>query len=269
MISNSILFCSYNVVSSILVNFGLVLEHSKTEVFYFSRAQGIFNPPPLNLLDVSSPILKPKNTWKYLGFIFNRKLLLHQHINFYANKAILTIKCMKILRDAIRDLISLQKHLFYRSYILPITLYGSQLWFYNRTPLSYLLRVLNQMQWRAAIWILGMFHTFPSFGIETITGLIPINLYLHKLSDWAQLRVHSLPHNHILWSLLELRPSDDLNQHSLSLNSLTYCQRENINGSIIDMDNRFNEVFSSFDPLNVEFSPSSRLIDVFSSHFLF
>jgi len=35
-VSNSILFCSYNIVSSILGKFGLVLEYGKTEVFYFS-----------------------------------------------------------------------------------------------------------------------------------------------------------------------------------------------------------------------------------------
>jgi len=83
MVSNSILFCSYNIVSSILDNFGLVLEHSKMKVFHFSRTQGVFNPLPLNLSDIGSPILKPKNTWKYLGFIFDRKLLFYQHIYFY------------------------------------------------------------------------------------------------------------------------------------------------------------------------------------------
>jgi len=35
------------------------------------------------------------------------------------------------------------------------------------------------------------------------------------------------------------------------------------------MDNRFNKVFPSFDSLNSEFSPSSCLIDIFSSHFSF
>ena len=33
------------------------------------------------------------------------------------------------------------------------------------------------------------------------------------------------------------------------------------------MDNRFNEVFSSFDPLNPEFAPGCKIIDSFSSHF--
>jgi len=35
------------------------------------------------------------------------------------------------------------------------------------------------------------------------------------------------------------------------------------------MDNRFNKVFPFFDPLNVEFSPSSHLIDIFSNRFSF
>jgi len=37
-VSNSILFCSYNIVSFILDKFGLILEHGKMEVFYFFRA---------------------------------------------------------------------------------------------------------------------------------------------------------------------------------------------------------------------------------------
>jgi len=35
-ISNSQLFCSYNVLSKLLDSFGLVIEHSKTEIFHFS-----------------------------------------------------------------------------------------------------------------------------------------------------------------------------------------------------------------------------------------
>jgi len=107
MISNSILFYSYNVISSILVKFGLALEYSKIEVFHFSRVQDVFNPLLLNLSDIGSPILKPKNTWKYLGFIFDRKLLFHQHIDFYANKVISAIKYMKILGNSTRGLIPL------------------------------------------------------------------------------------------------------------------------------------------------------------------
>jgi len=114
-----------------------------------------------------------------------------------------------------------------------------------------------------------VFQTFPFFGIKAIAGLISINLHLCKLSGQAQLRAHSLSYNHILHTLLESRPFYNHTPHSLSLDSLTCHQRENIKGTIIDMDNRVNEVFPSFNPLNIEFSPSSCLIDIFPSCFSF
>ena len=96
-ISNSQLFCSYNVLTKLLDSFGLIIEHLKTEIFHFSWSQGAFNPPPLDLSLIGGPILRSKDSWRYLGFIFDRKLSFHKHIDFYANKAISTVKCMKLL----------------------------------------------------------------------------------------------------------------------------------------------------------------------------
>jgi len=73
-VSNCHLFCSYNVITNLLKKFGLIVEHSKTEVFHFNRSQGTFNPPPLDLSSIGGNVLWPKNMWKYLGFIFDRKL---------------------------------------------------------------------------------------------------------------------------------------------------------------------------------------------------
>jgi len=100
-ISNSHLFCSYNVLSKLLDSFGLIIEHSKTEIFHFSRSQGFFNPSPLNLSSLGGPILRPKDSWRYLGFIFNRKLTFHKHIDYYANKAISMVKCMNLLGNSL------------------------------------------------------------------------------------------------------------------------------------------------------------------------
>ena len=58
---NSILFCSYNIVSNLLLKFGLIVEHSKTEVFYFTGSHGSFNPPLLDLSSIGGPILCFKN----------------------------------------------------------------------------------------------------------------------------------------------------------------------------------------------------------------
>ena len=123
-ISNSHLFCSYNILSKLLDSFGLVIKHAKTEIFHFNRLHGIFNPPLLDLTPIRGPILCPKNTWKYLGFIFDWKLSFHQHIDDYLNKAISTVKCMKLLGNLSWGINPLQKCKLYRCCILPIALYS-------------------------------------------------------------------------------------------------------------------------------------------------
>ena len=70
-VSNTNLFCSYNIASSLLSKFGLVVEHGKFEVFYFSRSHGIFNSFPLDLISLEGPVLHPKNIQHYLEFFFD------------------------------------------------------------------------------------------------------------------------------------------------------------------------------------------------------
>ena len=108
-ISNSRLFYSYNIMTKLLDKFGLIVEHSKTKVFHFNRLHSFFNPPPLNLSSIGGSVLTPKSSWKYLGFIFNRKLSFHQHIDFYSNRAISMVKCMRILGNSLRGIIPIQK----------------------------------------------------------------------------------------------------------------------------------------------------------------
>ena len=81
-ISNAHLFCSYNILLKLLIDFSLVIKHGKTEIFHFNRSYRIFNPLPLNLSSLGGPSLCPKDTWKYLGFFFDRKLTFYQHISY-------------------------------------------------------------------------------------------------------------------------------------------------------------------------------------------
>ena len=126
-VSNANLFCSYNVILSLLTKFDLVIKYNKTKVFHFSRSHKVFNPPPLDLSPLGRLHLLPKTTWKYLGFIFDHKLSFWDHIDLYINKAISTVKCMKMLGNSTRELIPLQKQYLYRCCTLPIALYGFQL----------------------------------------------------------------------------------------------------------------------------------------------
>ena len=119
-VSNTNLFYSYNVISSLLTKFGLIMEYNKIKVFHFSKSYRAFNPPPLDLFSLGGLRLLPKTIWKYLDFIFDCKISFQDHIDFYMNKTILTVKCMKMLENSTRSLILLQKWCLYRCYTLLI-----------------------------------------------------------------------------------------------------------------------------------------------------
>ena len=122
--SNANLFYCYNIILSLLMKCGLVVEHEKTDIFHFSRSHGVFNPPPLDLSSLGKPILLSKDIWRYLSFIFNHKLIFRNHIDFYAKKAIFTVKCMKLLENLSQGINLLQKRKLYRCCALSIALYG-------------------------------------------------------------------------------------------------------------------------------------------------
>jgi len=175
----------------------------------------------LDFSPIGGSILHPKESWKYLGFIFDRKLTFYQHIDYYLNKAISLVKCMKLLENSSQEIDPIQKRLLYKCCVLPITLYSFQLWFYNKAPLSYHMKILEKMQRKAAIWILGAFKTSSIKGIETITGIIPIKFYLQKLARRSQIRSLALLSNHLIRSLMD-DPSSSSNRSILhSINTLT------------------------------------------------
>jgi len=127
------------------------------------------------------------------------------------------VKYMKILGNSSYSIIPTQKCLLYRCCVLPITLYSFQLWFYKCAPLSYLLKILDKMQRRAAIWILGSFKMSLLNGIKAIVELIPIKLHLQKLAGRLQLHTLSLPSNHLIecsWICPSTLPSVNILSHS-------------------------------------------------------
>jgi len=56
------LFCSYNVISSLFLKFGFIVEHRKADIFHFSRSHRAFDLSPLDLSPIGGPLLLPKET---------------------------------------------------------------------------------------------------------------------------------------------------------------------------------------------------------------
>ena len=223
--SNANLFCCYNIILSLLTKCSLIVEHGKTDIFHFSRSHSLFNPPPLNLSPLGGLVLLPKDIWKYLGFIFDCKLNFRNHIDFYANKVISTIKCVKLLGNSSRDINPLQKRKLYRCCALSITLYSFLLWYYNKAPTHYHLNMLQKMQQRAALYISGAFCTSPMLGIKAILGLVSIHLHLRKLYGQFLLHKLSLPSNHIISNILSSNKMQERSCHISSIDYLIAKQR--------------------------------------------
>jgi len=57
------------------------------------------------------------------------------------------------------------------------------------------------------------------------------------------------------------------NPHSISF--LANCQKTTTKDHLIDSYTKSYGIFPSFSPLNQEFSPGSRIIDIFPNHFSF
>jgi len=49
-------------MSKTLFDAGLIMEHSKTELFHFTRAQHLSNPS-IDLLSVEDPVISSKPIW--------------------------------------------------------------------------------------------------------------------------------------------------------------------------------------------------------------
>ncbi len=133
--------------------------------------------------------------------------------------------------------------------------------------MAYHIKTLNKMQRHTVIWILDAFKTSSSYVVEAIVGLIPIKLHLQKLGGRSQLWAYKLPHNYLLCSLIKSNLNPSSNFKSTTLDLLTNRQCSLVKGDLIDMANRSHKCFLFF-PLNSEFSPGLRIIDIFSDCFL-
>ena len=131
------------------------------------------------------------------------------------------------------------------------------------------MKILNKMQRRVAIWILGAFKMSLSESIEAIAGIIPIRFHLQKIAKRLQMWSFKLPTNHILRNLIDNLPPSSTSQNPHSIGSLTNLQASATKGHLIDSCNKSYGIFLSFLLLNQEFFPGSHIIDIFPDCFSF
>jgi len=112
------------------------------------------------------------------------------------------------------------------------------------------MKILDKMQRRATIWILGAFKTSPTEGIEAITRIIPIKFHLQKLARRSQIHPLKLSTNHIIRDLMDDAPNPIKKPNPHTVSSLTNQQKNIAKGHLIDSCNKAYGILPSFSPLN-------------------
>ena len=149
-------YSSYRIVIDLMVMFGLVMEHDKSNFFYFSRVHNDLNPE-LNLSVIGVSTLKPKTYWRCLSFYFDWHLFFKKHVWYYSTKTLTIVKVIDMLGNLTRSLLPLQKQLLYYFCVVPIATYGFRLWFFAGASTKAQMLLLAAIQCKAALFFLFIY----------------------------------------------------------------------------------------------------------------
>ena len=105
--------------------------------------------------------------------------------------------------------------------------------------------------------------------IEAIAGLIPIVLHLCKLNRCHYLYYALIPSSYAINSIFDSQHTKGYSSHKFSTSNLTIKQNEKLKSPIKDINEWLSEITQDFHLLHSIFSPSSRLVDHFSSRISF
>lgn len=203
-LNNAVLAHIFHTLVSNLNKIGLTLEPDKLELMHFTRADTGYFPetepfgPHLAVKTGASVArVKPKAVMRYLGFFLDPKLSFRTHVRTYVNKACGTVHALRMLGNSVRGLSPANKRRLYISNVLPVALYGAQLWWHPQWKRTkWIARELQKVQARAGRWITGCFRTTPLGSIEVLARIIPIRFQVDKHMKNAALRTRTLHSGH-------------------------------------------------------------------------
>ncbi|GJE98412.1 hypothetical protein PsYK624_146420 [Phanerochaete sordida] len=262
--NNAILAHAFHDLNGDLERLGLGVETDKLELMHFrkrTRPRATTLGPDL-VLQIAGRLhrVTPKEEMRYLGFYLDPALSFRSHIKFYTTKATSTVAALRMLGNSVRGLSPISKRKLYISNVLPLMLYGAQLWW---TPTwagrKWAANLLQKAQSRAARWISGCFRTTPVGAMDMAAGLIPVRPQIDQYMKRAAIRLTALPAVHPIRRLVVAE------QRSAG-GSRTKAQRAAVGPSPVviaaEQSAASNEQFYALDD---ECRPGERICDVYAA----
>jgi ribonuclease HI len=190
---------------------GACFEPSKTDLIHFSRDKTQHCPATLTM---SNHEVKPKETTKLLGVVFNQELRWKPHVQraiYRATKTCLAIGRLYHLRPK-------QMRQLYQACVIPQMDYASTVW-HSFKGCKWQVSVLSKVQRLATIKTISAFKTVATDTLDTETFLMPTKLRLQHRAARVITGLQALPDTHPTHRVLQ-RTLRNLNQTNNFLSPL-------------------------------------------------
>ena len=207
---------------------GLELNPLKTEIIPFTKKRRL----PLPTLKLHGAILHPKTKVRYLGITVDSKLTWLDHMALKTSKASAQFAMCRRIVGRKWGLDPRVMHWLYKSVIRPSLVYGAVVWA-HKAQMPTRARRLERIQRSACLAITGAMCTTATQAMESIIGLLPLDIYVQgrALATWQRLQrdkklywspLQTGRHSHLHWCNSQadrvpiLKTSTDLLDHERS-----------------------------------------------------
>jgi hypothetical protein len=151
----------------------IVFNPDKTRMVHFSRSRRPVNVPPVLL---SGVLLTPADELKFLGVIFDKKLLFNDHCMDRVRKAKALLFTARRLVNRTWGITPKSAYWIYKSIILPTLTYGCHTWCANITHRNR--SMLGKIQRLSLLLVTSAMKGTPTKGMEVIIGCLPLDLQI-------------------------------------------------------------------------------------------
>ena len=167
---------------------GVKLSALKTTTIIFSPINKTYRFTPITLRNNTLQIEKEV---KYLGITLDKHLRWNSHIKNKTNAAIKLLMACKSYIGKNWGISPPKMRWIYNQVILPTLGYSCFLWIHRAESVNYLLRMLEKVQKIATIHITGGFSTTPQITLDSMAGIMPIEVNLHNIATKTAIRLYS------------------------------------------------------------------------------
>ncbi|BAE66183.1 unnamed protein product [Aspergillus oryzae RIB40] len=167
---------------------GASFAAEKTELIHLTRRK---SEHCKGQILINGQVIKPADTAKLLGVIFDKEMRWKEHIQ----RAVRRATKVNIALGGLRHLRPEQMRQLYQACVTPTIDYASTVW-HNPLRDKTHLRLLRTVQRTALIRILSAFRTVSTEALEVESHILPTHLRLKQRAQITAARLSTLPGNH-------------------------------------------------------------------------